>query len=166
MAPLEVPGPPPEFAAYVDQFPTSGRALELACGRGRGAAWLADRGLDYLGVDVSPVAIELARQLVNSLSLSTRCQFAVHDLDEGLPAGPNVDLLLCYKFRDARLDRQIIERLCPGGTLAIAVLSEVDVGPGRFRARPGELNDAFADLETVEAGESDSMAWFLGRRCA
>lgn len=164
MAPLDHLGPPPEFAPHVDLFPKTGDALELACGRGRAGVWLANRGLDYFGVDVSPVAIDLARQLVEGLSLSDRCRFVVHDLDKGLPDGPQVALLLCYKFRDPRLDGESIARLQPGGILAIAVLSEVGAGPGRFRARPGELTDAFAGLETMVSGEADGMAWFIGRK--
>ncbi len=163
MAPLEIMGPQ-EFARSEALFPKTGRALELACGRGLAGVWLADRGLDYFGVDVSPVAIALARRLAGELSLADRCHFSVHDLDTGLPEGPQVGLLFCHKFRDARLDRPIIERLAPGGVLAIAVLSEVGVGAGPFRARPGELTRAFAQLEIMVAGEADGMAWLMGQK--
>lgn len=53
----------PRIAHIPDVFPVSGNALELPCGRGRGAVWLGGRGLDYWGVDVSPVAIDPSRQL-------------------------------------------------------------------------------------------------------
>jgi 2-polyprenyl-3-methyl-5-hydroxy-6-metoxy-1,4-benzoquinol methylase len=49
--------PPGVFAAYANEFPTSGRALDLACGQGLGALWLARRGMDVWGLDISPVAI-------------------------------------------------------------------------------------------------------------
>lgn len=156
--------PPPVFAAHQSVFPTQGRALEIACGSGRGGLWLADRGLDYFGVDVSPVAIELARALVASHRLEHRCRFEVWDLDTGLPEGPEVDLLLCHKFREPSLDQQLVERLSPGGLLAIAVLSEVGARPGRFRARPGELVDAFAELDRIVTGEAGGMAWLIGRK--
>jgi hypothetical protein len=58
----------------------------------------------------------------------------------------------------------MIERLAPGGLLAVAVLSEVGVGPGEFRARPGELRDAFGTLEIVDEGEGEGMARILARR--
>ena len=41
----------------------AGRALDLACGEGRNAIWLAKRGWSVTGVDYSEVAIERARQL-------------------------------------------------------------------------------------------------------
>ncbi|HUF95066.1 MAG TPA: class I SAM-dependent methyltransferase [Acidimicrobiia bacterium] len=164
VAPLDQSGPPPVFAAHEDLFPATGNALELACGRGRGAVWLAGRGLEYQGIDVSPVAIDLARKLVAHHGLSARCRFEVHDLDRGLPDGPQVDLLFCYLFRDPTLDRAIIERIKPGGVLATAALSEVGAGPGRFRARPGELRQAYSSLGILADGEGDGIAWLIGRR--
>jgi hypothetical protein len=120
--------------------------------------------MDYWGVDVSPVGIALARSLTALYGLQDRCRFDVFDLDDGLPPGPLVDLLLCHLFWDPRLDGAMIERLAPGGMLAVAVLSEVGAGPGEFRARPGELRDAFGTLETVDEGERDGIAWILARR--
>jgi SAM-dependent methyltransferase len=114
-------------------------------------------------LDVSPVAIAQARDLAERSGVADRCRFDVVDLDEGLPDGPPVDVILCHKFRDRRLDQAIIERLAPGGLLAIAVLSEVGAAAGPFRAAAGELPAAFADLNLVAAGEGDGHAWLLAR---
>ena len=152
---------PPFFEANEHLFPTTGRALEIACGRGRGAVWLATRGLEVWGLDVSGVAVGLARDLAERSGVGHRCSFDVVDLDGGLPDGPPVDVVLCHLFRDPRLDNAIIDRLSPGGLLAIAVLSEVDVGPGPFRAAPGELRSAFASLDVIDQGERDGKAWLL-----
>ncbi|WP_191495660.1 class I SAM-dependent methyltransferase [Mycobacterium simulans] len=155
---------PPGFVApHVDVFPTAGTALDLACGQGRGAVWLARRGLHVVGLDVSAVAICHARDLARRSAVGDRCQFSVFDLDNGLPAGPPVDVILCHKFRDRHLDQALIERLAPGGLLAIAAFSEVGAAPGPFRARRGELRAAFAELELVAAGEGHGSAWLLAR---
>lgn len=165
VAPVTPPGvPPPEFAHVADMFPSSGHALELACGRGRGAVWLAGRGLSYWGVDVSPVAVDLARRLLSEYDFADRCRFDVVDLEDGIPDGPAADVILCYWFHDPRLDEQILDRLAPGGLLAITVQSEVGVGPGEFRAPPGELREAFGQLEVLDEGEANGSAWLLGRR--
>ena len=163
-APTEAPAPLPVFASLEHCLPHSGRALEVACGRGRGALWLAHRGLHVHGVDVSPIAVELARELVERAGVAGRCRLEVFDLDRGLPEGPPVDLLLCHLFRDSRLDALMMQRLGPGGVLAVAVRSEVDVGPGRYRAAPGELLRAFASLECLAQGEAAGVAWLIGRR--
>jgi SAM-dependent methyltransferase len=161
-------GPPGVLAFHADAFPTTGHALDLACGQGAGAVWLAHRGLDVRAFDISPVAITQARELARLSGVADRCRFDVADLDDGLPVGhlsdwPDADVILCHKFRDRRLDQSIVERLAPGGLLAIAVLSEVDAAPGPFRAGPGELPAAFAELELVAAGEGQGYAWLLAR---
>jgi SAM-dependent methyltransferase len=155
--------PPGVFAAYANEFPTSGRALDLACGQGLGAVWLARRGLEVWGLDISPVAIGHARDLARRAGVGDRCRFDVTDLDDGLPVGPPADVILCHRFRDRRLDQAIIERLAPGGLLAIAVLSEVGAAPGPFRAAPGELTAAFTALDEIVSGEGDGRAWLLAR---
>ena len=156
-------GPPGLLAAYADALPVRGKALDLACGRGLASVWLAQRGLDVVGVDISAVAIGQARELAWRSGVDGRCRFDVVDLDEGLPPGAPVDVIVCHKFRDRRLDRAIIQRLAPGGLLAMAVLSEVDASPGPFRAAAGELPAAFAELELVAAGERGGHAWLLAR---
>ncbi len=163
---LAPPGPavPAVFAHCEELFPSAGSALEIACGRGRGAVWLASRGMTVHASDVSPVAVELARRHAADSGLADRCEFAVWDLDDGLPPGEPVHLVLCHLFREADIDQAMIDRLVPGGLLAVACLSEVGHGPGNFRSKPGELTTAFAALETIEAGEADGHAWFLGRR--
>ncbi|OMC15368.1 SAM-dependent methyltransferase [Mycobacterium sp. SP-6446] len=156
-------GAPGVFAGYAEEFPTAGRALDVACGQGLGAVWLACRGLTVWGLDVSPVAITQARDLAERSGVADRCRFDVVDLDDGLPDGPPVDVVLCHKFRDRRLDAAIIGRLAPGGLLAIAVLSEVGAEPGPFRAEAGELPAVFAALNVVAAGEGEGCAWLLAR---
>jgi 2-polyprenyl-3-methyl-5-hydroxy-6-metoxy-1,4-benzoquinol methylase len=164
IAPVGDHGPPPAFVSVQHLFPSEGLALDLACGRGRASVWLAMRGMDVVGVDVSPVAIDLARELARLSGVTDRCRFGVHDLDQGLPEGSQVDLVLCHKFRDPDLDLALMDRLAPEGLLAVVTLSEVDAGPGRFRARPGELREAFGSLEVLAEGEADGMAWLIGRK--
>ncbi|BBY63057.1 class I SAM-dependent methyltransferase [Mycolicibacterium helvum] len=157
------PGLPQVFAQYVAEIPVAGHALDLACGAGSASVWLAERGLTVWGVDVSAVAIEQAHELAHRHGVSDRCRFSVADLDDGLPPGPPVDVILCHRFRDPQLYPAIVNRLRPSGLLAISVLSEVGARPGFFRAAAGELDVAFAGLRAVAAGEGDGQAWLLAR---
>ncbi len=154
---------PSVFAAHADEFPTAGRALDVACGGGIAAVWLARRGLEVWGWDVSPVAVDQARELARLAGVAVQCRFDVVDLDDGLPPGPPADVIVCHKFRARTLDPDLVARLAPGGLLAISALSEVGAVPGPFRAEPGELRTAFSGLEIVDAGEGGGEAWLLGR---
>ena len=156
--------PLPLFLPYADQFPRQGLALDIACGSGQVAVWFAGQGMIVTGVDVSPVAIDHARKLAENRNISHRCRFEVLDLDNGLPKSPAMDLLLCHNFRNPDLYPKIMNRLAPGGLLAIVTLSEVGASPGRFRAKPGELETAFAKLEKICSGEADGRAWLLARK--
>lgn len=162
--PAEHVGLPAVFRPYAAEFPCAGAALELACGQGSAAVWLARRGMEVRGVDVSPVAVTHATALAAGAGVAERCRFTVADLDHGLPPGPPADVLLCHLFRDPRLDGVLFARLAPGGLLAVAALSEVGAGAGRFRVRPGELRAAFGGLDVIAADEGDGIAWLLGRR--
>ena len=155
---------PAVFSPFTDTFPATGNGLDLACGRGQAAVWLARRGLDVVGLDVSPVAIAQAGAFALACGVTEHCRFNVVDLDNGLPNGPLVNVIVCHKFRDARLDEPILARLAPGGLLAISALSEVGATPGPFRVRAGELQHAFAALEVIAAGEAHGEAWLLGRK--
>src|SRR5262249_48310814 len=55
-----------------------GKALDLACGEGRNAVWLAERGWHVTGVDFSEVAIEKARRLAEARGVDV--EWIVEDL--------------------------------------------------------------------------------------
>lgn len=161
---LDPPPPPPVFAHVEHHFPSGGDALDIACGRGEGAVWLASRGMSYRGVDVSPVAIAMAEDLAGATGVIGRCRFEVWDLDDGLPPGAPVDLLFCHMFRDPDLYEAMVDRVAPGGLLAMAALSEVGGKPGEYRCRPGELREAFGHLHVLDEGEGQGLARILGRK--
>ncbi|MGD9987989.1 class I SAM-dependent methyltransferase [Pseudonocardia sp.] len=151
------PAPPDALRGREHLLPAGGRALDVACGRGTVAAWLARRGFVVDAVDVSPVA------LAAGAALEPRVRWILADLDAGLPAdcaGP-YDLIVCQRFRDPRLYPAFTAVLAPGGMLVLTVLSEIDDEPGPFRAVPGELAAAFAGLDVVAHEEGDGAATLI-----
>ncbi len=153
------PLPPDALRGREDLVPTAGRALDVACGRGAVALWLARRGLTVDAVDVSEVALAAAGRA------DPHVRWWRHDLDDGLPAGcaGPYDVVVCQRFRDPALYPRLMAALAPGGLLAITVLSEVDEGPGPFRAAPGELLAAFAGLDVLAHSEAEGEATLVGR---
>ena len=162
------PAPPgllmgaPELTAA---FPSAGRALDVACGRGTVAVWLAQRGMTVDAVDIAPVGLAAGARLAAGSGVADRIRWITHDLDEGLPAGCTgpYDVVVCQLFRDPAHYADLAAALAPGGLLAITVLSEVDAGAGSFRAPPGELRAAFSGLRVLLDRESDGEASLLAR---
>lgn len=154
--------PPDALRGREQIVPVVGAALDVACGRGAVAVWLAHRGLTVDAVDVSPVALAAARPAGPSV------RWIEHDLDAGLPeacTGPYA-VVVCQRFRDPALYPALRARLAPGGLLVITVLSEVGDGPGPFRARPAELPAAFTDLSVLVHRERDGEASLVAVRAS
>jgi ubiquinone/menaquinone biosynthesis C-methylase UbiE len=99
-----------------------GRALDLACGEGRNALWLAERGWEVVGVDFSAVGLDKARSLAASRGL--RVELVEADLREWDPPEASFDLVvLMYLHLPAADRRQVLaaasRALAPGGTLLV-----------------------------------------------
>ena len=99
-----------------------GRALDLGCGEGGDAFWLAQRGWQVVAVDVSDEA--LRRASTDAGELATRIDFQRHDLTQSFPDG-TFDLVSAQYFHSpvewdrAALLRRAASALAPGGTLLI-----------------------------------------------
>ena len=143
--------------ALVDAFPTAGRALDVACGRGGVAVWLALRGLAVDAVDVSPIGLGAGARLATAHGVGGRVRWIVHDLPGGY------DVVVCQLFRDPARYAALAAAVAPGGLLAVTVLAQVDAGPGPFRAAPGELRTAFPGLSVLRYREADGAATLLAR---
>jgi SAM-dependent methyltransferase len=162
------PLPPDALRGREHLLPAGGRALDVACGRGAVACWLAARGFRVDAVDVSPVGLDAGGALARRLGVADRVRWWRHDLDAGLPdgcAGP-YDVVVCQRFRDPRLYAVLAAILAVGGLLVVTVLSEVDEGAGAYRAGAGELLAAFDGLEVLASREGDGEASLVARRPA
>jgi SAM-dependent methyltransferase len=96
----------------------AGRALDLACGEGRNAIWLADRGWSVTAVDFSGAAIERAR----ALDSRGRVRWVQADATTYQP--DEIDLaLICYLQLTPDQRRSAVRAaaggLAPGGTLLV-----------------------------------------------
>lgn len=109
------------LVAEVGELPP-GRALDLACGSGRNAVWLAARGWTVTGVDFSAVALEQARTLAAERGVEV--EWVEGDLLEWQPARGAFDLVVVlYLQVPADERRRILARaaaaVAPGGTLLV-----------------------------------------------
>ena len=99
-----------------------GRALDVACGEGRNAVWLASQGWEVTGVDFSPVGIAKARRLAEECGVEAVWEVA--DTTTWQPPAGSFDLVIMFYLNllPAAL-HSVLEHaqrgLAPGGTLLI-----------------------------------------------
>lgn len=141
-----------------------GRALDLACGEGRNALWLAELGWRVTGVDYSRVAIERAR--TRAARERRDVEFVCADLLEYEPETDAFDLVLVlYLQLPADERRRVLSKavtaLAPGGTLLVVGhdllnLTEGVGGP----SDPGLLftpEDVAADILDLEVQKAERI---------
>lgn len=170
--------------------PPPGLALDIGCGEGKSAIWLARRGWDVLGIDVAPTAIHRARSLRaegerrTGTPLPGQCRLEVARFPDDLPRlAPGVggfafimERGLLHHMRSRRdhepFLRAISEWLAPSG-LFYALLAKSE-GAHRFGGPPTWSHDEVeralsAHMEIVELrgsvftpGEAGSIpAWVV-----
>jgi SAM-dependent methyltransferase len=113
---------PNRFLVAEAQDLAPGRALDVACGEGRNAVWLAARGWEVTGVDFSEVALAKARELAAARGIQARWLAA--DLLTYTPPSRAFDLVLVFYLQLAAAERTPIMRtlagaVAPGGVFLL-----------------------------------------------
>ncbi|HEY3358588.1 MAG TPA: methyltransferase domain-containing protein [Polyangia bacterium] len=126
---------PADLRELLERAPR-GRALDVGCGTGAQAVWLAQHGFEVLGVDLVPRAIAAARRRAAAAGASP--QLALADAAAGDPAITGAfDLILdygCYnsvpEAMRAGLARTYAARSRPGTELLLFAMQPRAHGPG------------------------------------
>lgn len=161
----------------VPLLPTGGLALDLACGLGGNAQWLARNGITVDALDISPVAVAKLKAVSVQEGLTINPQIA-NIVPDSLPAH-RYDLIVVSYFLDRALVPAITRSLKPGGLLAYQTFTDSPAkerGPSNpaFLLRRNELLRLFADLTVVAYREDDGVgpgdtalrgeAWLLAQK--
>src|ERR1700736_1678839 len=131
-----------------------GRALDLACGRGRNAIFLMEQGWSVVGIDRSPPAIE---------GLDAR----VLDLEQNpLPfADDAFDMVCIIHFLHRPLFAEARRVTRPGGLIVSAIHNVRSTMNPKYTVAVGELRSLFADWEIL-AYREDEIAEIVARKPA
>ena len=162
--PWDLGQPQPAFVRLAEQGLLTGRVLDAGCGTGEQTLLAAASGADALGVDISPLAIEQARDKASARGIKTR--FEVADAlrlgELGLTFDTIIDSGVFHVFDDddrTRYVASLASVLRSGGRLYLMCFS--DRQPGTFgprRVSQDELRAAFGDGWTIIAIEADMFA--------
>ena len=149
----DIDEPAPIVLDLAPHLHAPGTALDLACGAGRNALFLAERGFSVMGVDISREGLRRLARRADERRLSVQ---AVHaDLERFGVRPASFDVIVNTHFLLRSLFPLIRKALRPGGYLAFETFSvdEIEVLGGdirrAFALERGELLGAFGDFELV-----------------
>jgi len=160
------------LVAHRHLLPPTGDALDVACGRGRNAIWLAEQGLRTLAIDRDPEAVA-------SVNQAARPKFMLHaevlDLESGSPF-PFVDafdVIVVVHYLHRPLFPSLLAALRPGGLLVYETYTRAQAARGKptnpaFLLEPGELLRLVQPLRAISHREGEyeggSVASVVARR--
>lgn len=178
--PWDIGRPQPEVVRLLDEGRILSPLIDVGCGTGESALAAAARGLEAVGVDTAPTAIERARAKASTRGLSVRFEVtdALHLETLGRTFETALDIGLFHVFDDAErveYTRSLASVLRPGGHAFVLCFSDAEPdwgGPRRVRAEeiPGAFEKFFEILEVRRAkfdtvlAEGAAEAWLITLR--
>jgi SAM-dependent methyltransferase len=124
---------------------TGRRALDIACGEGRNAIFLAQHGFQVDAVDISECGLERGRRRAEQLGVQVN--FVQADLEEYRLQG-EYDLIVDFNFLLRPLIPAMVCSLTPGGVVLMETILDLPTLQGHhtgdFLLQPGELERLFS----------------------
>jgi cyclopropane fatty-acyl-phospholipid synthase-like methyltransferase len=156
------------LASRTDLFRPGAAVLDVATGEGRNAVWLARRGCEVTGIDISPVAIDKARRLAADQGVHVR--FEVEDVRSYAwpPAAFDAVVTIFIQFAAPSERRALFEgirqTLRPGGVLLLQGYTPKQLeyrtgGPPQAEHMYTEriLREAFAGWDILHLAEHEDV---------
>jgi tellurite methyltransferase len=137
-------------------------ALDLACGAGRHALYLAECGFAVIAVDKSTVAVDIARQNAAIRNLDVDLRVADLETGEFRLNAHSFDLICDFFYLQRDLFAPIRDALRPGG-LFVAAIHMFDSNPAVKEMNPDfllhtdELKTEFENCEILHYRETDGF---------
>jgi tellurite methyltransferase len=150
----DLESPPTPLLMEAAKALTPGKALDLACGAGRNALWLAEKGWDVTAVDGASEAIEILR--ARAVDRGIEVEAILADLEKGEfdIYDSHWDLIADCYYLQRNLFEPAKRGVTPGGILiSIVHISEIGQVQSPHSLRPGELEEFFKGWEILHYHE-------------
>jgi len=126
-----------------------GRLLDVGCGTGKIARFAHDRGVEAVGVDISPVAVEQARAISPGVGFDVMSALALEYPDGSFDGVSSFFSIIHLARRDAQLAVAEMARvLKPGGHLLLTAYA--GEGVIEYRKQSGSPIDVDSTLFTID----------------
>jgi SAM-dependent methyltransferase len=160
-------GGEPELVAHHGVVPCSGLALELACGKGENALYLASLGYDVVAADISIEGLKICTREASRIGLQLLP--VALDLDQyTLPQG-QFELVSVVRYLNRALFNPLINALRPGGLLFYKTFNlrhlrdQPNFNPA-YVLEDGELSASLGALDIIAQSEQGASSYVLGRK--
>jgi len=155
------------LTAHRQLLPLGGDSLDLACGTGRHAIWLAEQGFRSVAVDRDAAAIATLQDAAIARGLSIRTHVVDLESGDSFLERDSFDLIVVVHYLHRPLFPSIVAALRPGGVLVYETFTRAQAARGKptnpaFLLEPGELLTLVQPLAILAAREGD----FDGRMVA
>ena len=142
---------------------TPGRAVDLGCGEGGDAIWLAERGWQVSAIDFSEAGLRKAAEHAVERGVADRIEFRQADLRSWTAEGEQWDLVTsCFlhllDHGMVRATTAMADAVAPGGTLLVAGHHPDDEHTGLRWSMPGVMFTAEELLPAVDPDAFDVRA--------
>jgi tellurite methyltransferase len=169
---VKVIQPDVELNQYRSLWPRGGAVLDLACGLGKNALFLAQQGMQVTAVDGSAVGLERLGTAARAHNLHERMSVLEADLDDYNLPDSGFEMIIVVRYLNRALFAQIERALKPGALLMYKTFNQKFLlrKPGfnpAYTIETESLIRAFSALDIVADNRSDSSseyAFMIGRK--
>ena len=145
------------------------RALDVACGTGRNALFLAAQGFEVDALDISPVGLERLQRYAENIPGAGVIHAKVTELEDYCPPENSYDVIVVTNYLNRRLIPELASALRAGGVLVMDTFAankeaySGDFNPD-FLLQTGEFLTYFgASYDVLQFDESPNDANKFGR---
>ena len=163
----EVAAPSSWLTHNADLLTRRGKVLDVACGRGRHALYLAAAGFHVHAIDGNSEAIDHLKTMADRLRLTVKTD--VIDLETDPPpslGAQEYDIVLGFNYLHRPLMPMLREAVRPGGRIFYETFTVRQAGRGHptnqaFLLRDGELAELMAPFTILRSREGDFDGRFI-----